>query len=801
MAYKHIGKDFLPPDIVAKVTGKAKYAEDFRADGMLFCRLLTSPMPHAKVRNVDLSEAMKVKGFVAVLRASEVPSFPSPDQPILTDEPHYVGAPILAVAATDETAAAEAISRIKLDLEPLPFTVDPLESLFPRGPNARTDGNVANVKLKLQTIKWEAKDFAAAGDSKLPMGKPAEEWSYGDLEGGFKKADLVIEESFVTAGTPHHSMEPRSAMAYWQNGKCILHGSSQSQQFMIFGLARYIGIKPQDLVYIAEFCGGGFGSKGTPYPVMVVPAHMSKKTGRPVLMRISREEEYYMGSGRNGFQGWLKLGLRKDGRILAADLNVVCDNGPYTGFWDFRNAGHALQLVYQPEAMRWRGTPVLTNTSPRGPQRGPGENQTATAIEPIIDKAARKLGIDRVAIRKINAPTNDAKFGHEQAPVSSAYLREALDKGAKEFGWTQKLKESGKRTGSKVIGVGVGSAFHTGGAHGFDGLVRITPDGKLHIHSGAGNLGTYSYAATPRAAAEALGADWQKDVIVERGDSRRGLPFVLGQFGSNSTHTQTRTNWAAAMDAKAKLQEIAAMDLGGKPEDYDVTSGKVFAKANRSKSMTWAKAAQRAIELGGKFSGKEMPKDLNPITKGAVARLAGSGLIGVTKDKLPTHGVVTSLATAFARVSVDVETGAVEILDLVNIADCGTMVHPQSVHTQIKGGSVMGIGMARLERYVYDPKLGLPANVSLDQCKPPTYLDLPGNFSVDAVNLPDRANPVGAKGVGEPVMGSAGAAILCAISDALGGHIFNRTPVVGDMIINVAAGRSQSHKPLQVSTQ
>jgi len=184
-----------------------------------------------------------------------------------------------------------------------------------------------------------------------------------------------------------------------------------------------------------------------------------------------------------------------------------------------------------------------------------------------------------------------------------------------------------------------------------------------------------------------------------------------------------------------------------------------------------------------------------------VARLAGSGLIGVTKDKLPTGGVVTSIASAFARVSVDTETGEVKVLDLVNIADCGTVVHPQSLQTQIRGGSVMGLGMALSERYVYDPKLALPANVSFEQCKPPTYLDLPVNLTVDAVNLPDRFNPVGAKGVGEPVQGAAASAVLCAISDALGGHLFNRTPVVSDMIINFAAGKPQSHKPLQVATQ
>lgn len=800
MAYKHIGKNFTPPDILAKVTGKAKYAEDFRAEGMLFCRLLTSPMPHARVRNVDLTEAMKVKGVVAVLRASEVPSLPAPENYILTDEPLFIGDPILALAATDETVAADAIEKIKLDLEPLPFTIDPMESLFPRGPNARTNGNVANVQLKLQTIKWDAKDFAAAGENKLPMGKPAEEWAYGDVEAGFKKADLVIEESFITAGYAHHSMEPRSAMAYWQNGKCFVHGSSQSQQFMIMGLARYIGIKPQELVYIAEFCGGGFGSKGTPYPIMSVPALMSKKTGRPVMMRISRDEEYAIGYGRPGFQGWVKLGFRKDGRLLAADMYIVQDNGPNVGFWDFRNAGDALQIVYQPESMRWRGVSVLTNTPPRGPQRGPGENQTASALEPIMDKAARKLGVDRVALRRINAPDNNAKFGAKQGPVTSAYLKDALDKGAKAFRWNDKIKESGKRTGSTVIGVGVGSAYHSGGANGFDGLVRITPDGKLHVHSGAGNLGTYSYAGTARAAAEALGADWD-NVIIERGDSSRGLPFVLGQFGSNSTHTQTRTNWAAAMDAKAKLQQIAALDLGGKAEDYEITNGRVFAKANKSKTMTWAKAAQRAIELGGKFSGKEVPDDINPITKGAVAHLAGTGLIGVTKDKLPTQGVVASLATAFARVSVDTETGAVTVLDLVNIADCGTVVHPQSLQTQLKGGSIMGVGMALTERYVYDPKLGLAGNVGFEQSKPPTYLDLPVRMAVDAVNLPDRYNPVGAKGAGEPCLGAAASAILCAVSDALGGHLFNRTPVVADMIVNVAAGRPQSHKPFQISTQ
>ena len=302
-----IGENFTPPDLRAKVTGRAKYAEDIRADGMLHCRLLTSPMPHGRVRGIDASKALSMEGVVAILTADDVPEIPAPGNPILTNEPHYVGEPILAVAAVDETTAQDAIGRIKLDLEPLPFCVDPLESLRPGGPNARTDGNSIRPREGVIEHKWTDEDFAAAGEGELPMGEPVTEWSFGDVEAGFAEASLILDETFVTASTSHHSMEPRSAMAYWQNGKCYVYGSAQSQSAVVPGLARYLEIEPEDLVYIGEYCGGGFGSKGGAYPIMSVPAHMAKKTGRPVLMRISRAEENFIGSARAGFQGRIKM--------------------------------------------------------------------------------------------------------------------------------------------------------------------------------------------------------------------------------------------------------------------------------------------------------------------------------------------------------------------------------------------------------------------------------------------------------------------------------------------------------------
>ncbi len=249
----------------------------------------------------------------------------------------FVGDRILAVAATSEALAQEAIDKIKVEMEPLPFVIDPLDSLYPGGKDARTDGNVISMQ-QVKSIKWTAADFASAGDS-LPMGASADEWSFGDVDAGFKAAKVVLDESFVTAALSHHCLEPRSAMAYWENGKCFVYGSLQSQTAGVPGLARMAGIEPDDLVFVAEFCGGGFGSKINPYPAMGVPIHMAKKIGRPVMMRVSRAEEGLFGSSRPAFQGRIKIGFRgqrsRDGRRR---LHRAAER-PVLGRWRLRRGG------------------------------------------------------------------------------------------------------------------------------------------------------------------------------------------------------------------------------------------------------------------------------------------------------------------------------------------------------------------------------------------------------------------------------------------------------------------------------
>src|SRR5439155_20345226 len=421
---KLVGQDYTTPDLVAKVTGRAKYAEDYRADGMLFTKLLLSPMPHARVRRIDTRAALATAGVKAIITADDLPDLRGAER-ALTNEPLYQGEPILALAAVDEATAAEAIERIAIVLEPLPFVVDPVERLRPTGANARLEGNVwvtpppapggsgragggpstssgraggagaaPQNRPKIETLKWTDADFAAASDGALPTGRVPDEWSYGDLDAGFKSAAVIVDETFVVQSTGHQPMEPRSAMAYWQNGKLFLHGSTQSVIRTVDPLATWLGIEASNIVVISEYCGGGFGSKGAGAVSMVIPAVLSKKTGMPVMMRISREEEHYIGRQRTGMVGRAKAGFSRDGRMTALDLFIVEDNGAYGPMGDYRSAANAASLIWQPLAMRWRGLAVITNTPPRSQQRSPGPMQANAIMEPVVTKAAKKLGLD-----------------------------------------------------------------------------------------------------------------------------------------------------------------------------------------------------------------------------------------------------------------------------------------------------------------------------------------------------------------------------------------------------------------------
>lgn len=806
MVQRLVGSNYVTPDIVAKVTGRARYAEDFRADGMLFCKLMLSERPHARILNIDTSRAMRLEGVRAIITADDVPQLGGTTEHCLTKEPLYAGEPILAVAAISEEIAAEAIELIHLDVEPLPHVVDPIESLRPNGPNARTDGNVwgppsgTPPRPTVQEVKWTDADFAAVADGRMPMGKATEEWSYGDLDAQFKSAALVVDETFVVPSTGHHPMETRSAMAYWQNGKLYLHCSTQSVVRTVDAVARWVGIKPEDVVLICEYTGGGFGSKGGGAVSMAIPALLSKKANAPVMMRISREEESYIGRARTNMVGRVRAGFAPDGKILAMDLFIVQDSGPYGPMGDHRSAGNAASLIYQPAAMRWRAVNVMTNTPPRTQQRSPGPMQANGICEGVITKAAKQLGIDQVAIRRINSPEGKALYGPPDAKgvrrhITSAFVKEALDRGAAEFNWSERAARAGKRNGSKVTGVGVAVGPHGAGSVGYDGLMTIRPDGKLYVQSGVGNLGTHSVIDLARVAADVLEMPWEK-VVVNWGDTSKGLPWTCLSVGSQTTHAMTRANHAGAMDAKRKLQEIAARDLGGSPDDYTIGNERVFRKGNPARGLTYAQAATRAIALGGKFDGHEVPEAVHAVTKAAAKLNAGLGLMGVAKDVYPHNGDTYSFVVGFAEVEVDVETGEVRLIDFHAVGDVGTIVNPRSLIAQINGGCCLGIAHALFQKIVYDPHYGLSLARRFHYNKPMTILDIPEMKST-ALDIADPETPVGARGVGEPPVGAGFGAVLNAIADAIGVDTFRRAPVTSDIVLMSLTTGRRTHEPLQ----
>ena len=786
--YKLIGKPYSTADLVAKVTGRAKYAEDFRAEGMLFAKLLTSPMPHARVRHIDTSAAEAMPGVEAILTADDLPPVDAPNEAGLTNEPMYEGEPILAVAAVDETTAADAIERIRVDLEPLPFAVDPLESLRPGGSDARLEGNTT-VDRELTTIKWDNVDWAAIDRGELPTNGPVtDEWEVGDVEAGLAEADLVIDETVFSQSMGHQPLESRTAMAYWENGKCYLYCSTQSTGRTHGPSARIIGVAPEDLVLVCEYCGGGFGSKIAGSIQNRIPALLSKKAGKPVMMRISRQEEHNVGRARPGLQGRVKIGYRRDGRITALDMFFVQDNGPYGRSTDYMNAADQSSLMYQPLSHRLRGLTVFTNTPPRSAQRAPGGLQAVNIFAPLMQKAANQLELDPLDIIRINAPAGQAKLGRPQdgvqGNVSSAFVREIADQGAEVFDWQAMRSRSGQRNGSKITGVGVALSSFNAGAWGMDGLLTIRPDGKVYIQQGVGNLGTGSVFDTARAAMEALKTDWENAEVVW-GDTSKHLPWSTVQAGSTTTHAHTRANYAAGEDARRKLQQIAAGDLGGTPEDYTVADGRVFRSRNRTQGLSFAQAARRAIELGGQYDGHELPADINAVTVTAATALAGLGLMGVAKDNYALGGRVISHAIGFAEVEVDIETGAIKLKDYRVSTDVGTVINPRTLGAQLHGGGIQGFSAALGQKWIYDRRWGLQVTKRFYTNRPPTLLDIPYEQDMQwvAYNEPDPFNPLGAKGIGETAEGAGSGAVLCAIADALGDGYFNRTPVMPDMIL------------------
>jgi xanthine dehydrogenase molybdenum-binding subunit len=289
-----------------------------------------------------------------------------------------------------------------------------------------------------------------------------------------------------------------------------------------------------------------------------------------------------------------------------------------------------------------------------------------------------------------------------------------------------------------------------------------------------------------------LGVSWDQCDIVW-GNTSRNLPWTCVSGASQTTHAMTRAAHATAMEARTKLRQIAAKTLGGMPEDYEVANERVFHKT-AGRSLSFAQAARRAIELGGIYDGHDVPADIHAFTKRSVAALAGQGLVVAARDRYPHDGETHSYVASFAEVEVDVETGKYFLVDFLAYADVGTVIHPRALGGQVLGRSILGIGHAIGQKWVFDPHYGVMLSKRFYQNKPPTILDVPVDMKWAALDIPDPETPVGARGIGEPPVPGGCCAVLNALSDALGDEVFQRTPVTLDTIVaSLEAGRPVQH--------
>jgi xanthine dehydrogenase molybdenum-binding subunit len=400
------------------------------------------------VRKIDASAALAMPGVHAILTEEDLPEHDPLGETCVTNEPLYEGQAILAVAADSEWIAADAIEKIKVDLEPLPFALDPLDSLRPGGPNARRDGNVivrdtpsepnARPKNVVKEQKWTAEAFSAAGGARLPEGEAHTEWAIGDIAKGFAEADFVIDRPLYHQSNTHHPLEPRSCMAYWQGGKLYLYPSTQSITITHAVAAGRLGVSPQDYHLICEFCGGGFGSKILGTVNMPIPALLSKKTGRPVKGVFSRREEFISSTTRHPFIMDYKTGVDREGKILARQVRLVLDGGAYCS-WSETTLGKACILApgpYNIENLHVQAFVVYTNKTMTGAMRGFGAPQVCFAYESHMDDIAAALGIDPLEIRLRNA-FGEGSISPTGQVLHSVVVKESLLKAAERFGWRE----------------------------------------------------------------------------------------------------------------------------------------------------------------------------------------------------------------------------------------------------------------------------------------------------------------------------------------------------------------------------
>ena len=729
-----VGKRLPKLDAPQKVAGKTAYADDLRMSGLLVAAILRSPLPHARIRSVDVSEAERLPGVHAVIHAGNVEQrsygYNHDNVPLKRDKVRFIGDEVAAVAAIDEETAQRALELIRVDYEPLPAVFDPFEALEPSSPEIHdeldnVEGNVA--------MRWD--------------------WDHGDVEDAVAKAAAIVEGMYSAPQAAPVPIETHVVIASFDPAGHLTVWSPIHMVFMYRKeLADCLGLDWHRITVIQPPVGGSFGGKIDIDPHDFITVMLARKARRPVKLVMSREDEFIGTRTRQPIHFKLRTGADADGNLLFRDAEIVSDNGAYNG-WGSHAMLVAMQSItsmYRVPASRVRCAVTYTNKNYGGSVRGFGNPQATFAIEQQMEELADALGIDpmELRLRNANRPGDVTPQGME---ITSCGLTECLELVRGQSRWDERRGKMRERH----RGLGAAAFIHVGGgariyrSDGCGAMVKLDDSGQVTLITGASELGQGSETALGMIVAEEIGVPLGAVQVINSNTDVK--PWDVGVHASRTTFVAGNAARMAAEQVREQVLATAAEVLDVPADELRLADGVVEARSDPEKRI-----------------------DLGRLMRRRLLREEGSVIMASAFYDPPTHmqrNYYGNVSAAYgfgahvAEVEVDPDTGMVRLLNLWTAHDVGRAINPMSAEGQIEGGAAMGIGLALSEELViFDGQIAAP---NLHDYGLPTAVDVP-RIHVELVETIDPRGPVGAKGLGEAGIIPPAAAIANAVADAVG---------------------------------
>ena len=763
--FKMVGANHAYIESEKKVSGKADYADDIKIKNALHCKFVRATFPHAHIVSIDAEKAIALPGVHYVATGKELPitfgvlPISQDETAMAIEKTRYSGEIVAAVAAETEEIATEACRLIRVKYKPMKAFLGIDDSINDIGENEKIHSHTKfnnNIHKKA-------------------------ELRFGNQQQGLTDADIVSTMSFEFEGISHGFTEPHAAFAYWDENGLTLTTATQVTHYVHRALAKVMEIPLHKVRVIKPHVGGGFGGKGDPFPHEIIVAHLSRKTGRPVRVRLSREEVFLTNHGRHPTKMTVSMGASNKGVLKVLDADIAIDGGAYGSFGvvtSYYN-GVLLQAPYKLDNFGFRTFRVYTNKPTCGAMRGHGAVNSRFAVESIIDDIAHRTKIDPVEIRKMNLlPSNTLTVGHYR--ITSNGSLQSLEKVSEQAKWKERF---GKLNFGHGLGVGCGF-FISGSALPiiWNELPQSTVhlkldfDGRILVTSGANDIGQGSDTMLAIIVAEVLGVSMDKIVVI--GADTLLTPVDLGTYSSRVTFMAGNAAKEAAENLRKEIIHSVSRKSNVPVEELYISENSVCSN-DKKVSLSWLEAvditvAKRgAVNVSGCYNSPKLGGDF----KGA-----GAGLS-------PSY----SFGACVAEVEVDTATGKVKLLHVWGAHDCGKAINPLAVEGQLEGSWHMGMGQAMTEQMKYFE--GLLVNNNFLDYKIPTSLDTP-DITTNMIETIDPEGPFGAKECGEGAIHPVIPAIANAIFNAVGVRI-TRLPIRAEDVLNgIKENRTMNIKPV-----